>query len=112
MVQGFLFKLFGANDTTSRYLGLIAGPASFFYLYRIGERLKDRRYASILCLITLLSVHFTGRMPTFYTEISLTFFCLGSLYYFLCALEERPLWWSAWSGRCWARWSGSSPASR
>ncbi len=97
-LQGILFKLFGANDTTSRYLGLILGPASFYFLYRIGERLGGKRFSSVFCFVCLVSAHFIGRMGTFYTEISLTFFLLGSFSFFLNALEERPVWWSLWSG--------------
>jgi 4-amino-4-deoxy-L-arabinose transferase-like glycosyltransferase len=97
-LQGILFKLFGATDTTSRYLGLLTGPGSFYFLYRIGERLADRRFASLFCFVTLLSAHFTGRMATFYTEISLTFFLLGAFDFFLRSLDERPVWWSAWAG--------------
>ncbi len=97
-LQGLLFKLFGSNDTTSRYLGLLAGPGSFYFLYRIGERLCDRRFASLFCFLTLLSAHFTGRMATFYNEISLTFFLLGAFDFFLRALDQRPIWWGFWSG--------------
>ncbi len=99
-LQGILFRVFGANDTTSRYLGLIAGPGSFYFLYKIGERICDKRFASLLCFLCLLSAHFIGRMGTFYTEISLTFFMLGALHFFLRSLDEKPLRWGAWSGVC------------
>lgn len=97
-LQGILFKLFGATDTTSRYLGLLAGPGSFYFLFRIGERLCDLRFARLLCFLSLLSAHFIGRMATFYKDILLTFFLLGALDFFLRALDERPAFWGAISG--------------
>jgi 4-amino-4-deoxy-L-arabinose transferase-like glycosyltransferase len=82
-LQGGVFYFFGATDFTSRLLSWVIGSFSFYYIFKIGEQLKDKSFAHILCFLTLLSLHYVGSIPTFYLEISMTFFMLGSLSYFL-----------------------------
>lgn len=88
-MNGLVFKVFGASDYTSRILGIFFGAGSFYWLYGIGELLMNARYASILCFLTLFSVHFTGRFPSFYLDVPLVFFLLGAFYFLLRALSER-----------------------
>ncbi len=80
--QALVFKLFGASEITSRLVGVFFGAGTFYYLYRLGERLVDARFANVFCFVSLLSIYFIGRMPTFYFEVPLTFFLIGSFYYF------------------------------
>lgn len=84
--QALVFKLFGSSELTSRLVGVFFGAGTFYYLYRLGERLVDARFANVFCFISLLSIYFVGRMPTFYFEVPLTFFLIGSFYYFWKAL--------------------------
>lgn len=92
-LQAIVFKLFGASDFTSRLLGLGFGCFTFYYLYRLGELLVDDTYANVFCFVTLLSVYFTGRIPTFYLDVPLCFFLVGGFYYFLKVLQtERALY--------------------
>lgn len=76
-MQAIVFKIFGATDHTARFLGVIFGSASFFFLYRIGELLLDKRFANCLAFVTFLTIPFMGRIPSFYFEVPMTFFFTG-----------------------------------
>jgi len=81
-MQALVFKFLGASEVTSRLVGLMFGAGTFYYLYRLAQRLVDARFANVFCFVSLLSIYFVGRMPTFYFEVPLTFFLFGSFYYF------------------------------
>ncbi len=80
--QALVFKLFGASELTSRLVGVFFGVGTFYFLYRLAEKWVDSRFANVFCLLSLISIYFVGRMPTFYFEIPLTFFLLGSFYFY------------------------------
>lgn len=83
-IQGIVFKLFGATDFTARFVGLAFGSATFYYFFRLVERLASRFQASVFCLLCLLDANFIGRNATPYLEIPLTFFAFATLYYSVC----------------------------
>lgn len=96
--QAIAFKLFGASDFTSRLMPLLFGCSTFYFLYRLGEQLVDETFANVFCFVTLLSVHFTGRIPTFYFDIYLCFFLVGGFYFFLKTLQTESLLYGILTG--------------
>jgi len=89
-MQAIVFKCFGISDETARLLGVFFGSLSFYFIYRIGEILLDRRFGHVLAFLTFLTIPYVGRIPSFYFEVPLTFFMLGSFYFFLRSLTANP----------------------
>lgn len=97
-LQALFFKVFGASDTVTRYLGLCFGVGSFYFLYRLGRDLLDETYAHLLAFLTLFSVYFTGRIPSLYHEVGMVFFVLASLSVFLTGLRRQDFRFSVAAG--------------
>lgn len=82
-LNGLVFRAFGATDYTARWVGLVFGSLTFFYLFRLADYLGKRAFAHVYCFICLLDANFVGRFATPFLEIPLTFFCFATLFHSL-----------------------------
>ena len=97
-VQGIVFRIFGASDFTVRCVGLGFGLGTFYFIHRLGKELLNERYADIVCFLGLISIYFTGRFPSHYHEVPLTFFSLAALFFLVRSLKEKRLSLAVFSG--------------
>ncbi len=88
-LQGIVFKMLGATDTTARLVGAFFTSGSVIMVYFIGKKLIDQKFGVISGLILLLTYNFMQIGNSTLLDVPMTFFVLLALYAIISFQKDK-----------------------
>ncbi len=79
-LQGLVFLLFGAGDTTARIVGALCTLGSVMVVYQIGRELLGKSFGFLAGLTLLLTYNFIQIGNSTLLDVPMTFFVLVAVY--------------------------------
>lgn len=93
-IMGWMMRMFGQTDLVARFYFMICSAFSYFLVFKLGEKFKDRAFG-FSALVTLALCIFYGKWSGgIKHDVPLVLGYLGVVCFFLRGLE-KPIWFFA-----------------
>ncbi len=79
-LQGIIFLLFGANDSTARLFGAVCTLGAVVFVYLLGKEIKGKHFGYLSAIILLLTYNFMHLGNSTLLDMPMTFFILVTLW--------------------------------